>query len=98
MRNEAKVFDFNAEKKKRTAKKSQEAFQSYLTLLKTDELEAEVNFYLDNFPAQSELTTGFALRGQMILQELATRIDDKMVKASINTMANNLDTVIAKTC
>ena len=90
----ANVINFQEEKKKRETKKSQDSFKNYIKLLELNDLENEVNFYLENFPSQSDLTSSFALRGQLLLKELANRVDDKILKASIHTMANNLDRVV----
>lgn len=92
----AQIFSFSEAKKKKELFQSQKSFEKYLKLLKNEELETEVHFYLENFPASSQLTPSYAFRGKMILEELALRIDDSLIKASINSMANDLQSVIKK--
>lgn len=90
------VFSLEKARRHKSVTQNNKNFVSYLKNLDNSDLYYEINFFLNNFPADADLTPDFAYRGQMILKELASRTTDAMIKKSISTMASDLENVFQK--
>ena len=67
-------------------------YLDYLKLLNDEEIENEVNFFLEHHSNQIHTDPQLALRGYCLMQELAKRIDCDIMKEKVRDMAESLKT------
>lgn len=71
-------------------RKLKENYLDYLKLLNDDEIENEVNFFLEHHSHQIHENAQLALRGYCLMQELSKRIECDMMKEKVREMAESL--------
>ncbi len=70
-------------------KKKEGEFKKYLTGLKLDELRHEANFIIERM-SEEELENEFLLKGAMLMEELASRIEGDRMSERISLFAEGL--------
>lgn len=71
-------------------KKLQQNYLDYLKMLTDEEIENEVNFFLEHHAHQLKSNPKLANRGYCLMQELAQRIECDMMKSKVREMAEGL--------
>jgi hypothetical protein len=70
-------------------REKESTFKKYLTSLKTSELQHEAN-YIINRVKDEDQTEDFYLKGALLMDELATRIDELGLSSTIKSFSEKL--------
>ncbi len=70
-------------------KRKESEFKSYLGKLKIGELRHEANYIIERMKEEN-LDDEFLLKGAMLMEELANRVNEKSMSDQISTFAYNL--------
>lgn len=83
------VVSLEDARKLRQFKSKETGFKAYLKTLKEGQLQHEINYLLDQID-HSENKQEYILKCAMLLDELATRVDNKHMTLSINQFAQEV--------
>lgn len=84
-----KVVSLDEKRAEFTFKKKQGEFKEYLASLQLDELRHEANFIIDRM-GEENLENEFLLKGAMLMEELASRIEGDRMSERISLFAESL--------
>lgn len=85
-----------AERKKlKDLKIKEKQFKSYLSSLKQDQLQIEAN-YIINKINEENLTDEFLLKGALLMDELATRVNVSNMSHTITKFSKNIRSKMSK--
>jgi len=86
---ESNVVSIEQKRRLKKLKEKESTFKSYLSKLKQEELQYEAN-YIMNKVNEDELSEEFLLRGALLMDELAKRMDANKMANTINLFSQNL--------
>ena len=86
----AQVVCLNSARNRFQERRLKNNYLDYLKMLTDQEIENEVNFFLEHHSDQINTDPQLALRGYCLMQELAKRIDCDMMKGKVREMASSL--------
>ena len=85
----SKVVSLDKQRRLKELKHKEEMIKGYLSKLKQEELQYEAN-YIMNKVNEDELSEEFLLRGALLMDELAKRMDANKMANTINLFSQNL--------
>ncbi len=86
---DSKIISLDKQRRLKELKRQEESIKSYLSKLKQEELQYEAN-YIMNKVNEDELSEEFLLRGALLMDELAKRMDANKMANTINLFSQNL--------
>lgn len=86
---ESNIVSIAERKKLKDLKVKERQFKSYLSSLKQDQLQIEAN-YIINKINEENLTDEFLLRGALLMDELATRVNVSNMSHTITNFSKNI--------
>ncbi len=86
---ESNIISIDQKRRLKKLKEKEQAFKSYLTKLKQEDLQYEANYIINKVNTQ-DLSEEFLLKSALIMDELAKRVDAKNMSSTINQFSANL--------
>ncbi|MBD63874.1 MAG: hypothetical protein CME62_01595 [Halobacteriovoraceae bacterium] len=84
-----KIISLDKQRRLKELKRQESVIKGYLSKLKQEELQYEAN-YIMNKVNEDELSEEFLLRGALLMDELAKRMDANKMANTINLFSQNL--------
>lgn len=84
-----KIISLDKQRRLKELKRQESVIKGYLSKLKQEELQYEAN-YIMNKVNEEELSEEFLLRGALLMDELAKRMDANKMANTINLFSQNL--------